>query len=423
MLSQALATASADGPRCVFVQMLVFGRTLAILRVASDDPEPRLSASIQLPDELPSLDELAADPNLPDMLDDGLGRALAAAVVDPLLADIAPGDRVVLCTTAPASRVPWHALPLADGRPWGARNVISQAPNATVLVRCLSQARPDGAALVIGDPTGDLPRGRDEARAIAEALGVTPLLGGEATLGAVAAALAGQAPALLHFACHGDVDEVDSTRSALLLAPEDPSDDGRLTVTALGGAALAGTRAFLSACDLAVADGPTRTEVFGMPRALLAAGAGAVVAGIWRVDDTATQLLMQRCHRDMATQPLADALASAQHWLRGLTVADVVAMAEAALAAELPQDRRARLLRHIAVEQVRAGDLPAAGATLRRLLADTDEDLAPAEHAQARHYLALLADVGDPLAPPDYAMRPFAPMRLWAPFVVTGDWR
>jgi tetratricopeptide (TPR) repeat protein len=435
-LHRSLQRTHEGARRCVFIHLVALGRDLIPVRVASDDHAPRLLSPLRWPDGLPALgDPGVSGEALADLVEalDALDEVNAGGSlpgdddrrsgwIAPLLTDLAPGDHVVLCTTGAVSRLPWHAMAV-DGAPWCERNPISFAPSATALVRCLSLPWPTGAPLVVGDPTGDLPRGRDEARAVAEVLGVKPLLGSTATTGLVRAALTDATPAWLHFACHGDVDQADATRSALLLAPEDPSDDGRLTMAALGAVTLTGTRAVLSACDTAVSDGPTTMEVFGMPRAMLAAGARAVIASLWKADDTATQLLMQHCYQLLPSMSLAQAMAQAQGWLRTLSVADVIAWAEAALADDPPPDQRARLLRHIAVEQVRADDRQAAAGTLKRLLAEVDEGQAAAEHAQARRYLALLTASGEPLAAPDYGSRPFAPTRTWAPFVVMGDWR
>lgn len=63
-------------------------------------------------------------------------------------------------------------------------------------------------------------------------------------------------------------------------------------------------------------------------RAFLVAGAGAVVATLWRVDDLATGLLIGKLFDLLAGQArpsLADALRQAQRWLRTeVTVARVV---------------------------------------------------------------------------------------------------
>lgn len=71
----------------------------------------------------------------------------------------------------------------------------------------------------------------------------------------------------------------------------------------------------LSACQSGL--GPiTPDGVFGLQRGLKKAGAGAIVASLWNVDDRATRLLMTAFYRNMATGMVpAQALASARDTL------------------------------------------------------------------------------------------------------------
>ena len=68
-----------------------------------------------------------------------------------------------------------------------------------------------GTALIVGNPTNDLPRAEEEAIRIAELFGVTPLLGKQATKKTVMEKLPNAR--LIHFACHGE-----SEGKALVLA-------------------------------------------------------------------------------------------------------------------------------------------------------------------------------------------------------------
>ena len=66
------------------------------------------------------------------------------------------------------------------------------------------KARDFRNALVVGNPTNDLPRAEEEAKRIADILGVTPLVKDEATKKAVLERLPNAQ--LIHFACHGERD-------------------------------------------------------------------------------------------------------------------------------------------------------------------------------------------------------------------------
>ena len=58
-------------------------------------------------------------------------------------------------------------------------------------------------------------------------------------------------------------------------------------------------------------------EVLGLTEAFLFAGAGAVVSTLWRVDDRASSLLMERFYRHLAELPPEEALRRAQLDLLG----------------------------------------------------------------------------------------------------------
>ncbi len=70
----------------------------------------------------------------------------------------------------------------------------------------------------------------------------------------------------------------------------------------------------------------------GFARALLTSGARSVCLSLWKVDDTATALLMQRFYANLlgqrpglaAPMPKAEALQEARYWLRGLHRAEAL---------------------------------------------------------------------------------------------------
>lgn len=131
-------------------------------------------------------------------------------------------------------------------------------------------------ALVVGDPRGDLPRARAEARSVARALGVEPVLGGAARREAVIAGLA--TTGLFHYAGHGTFGG-DAWGGELLLA-----DDGTLRtgdVLALPGVP---PRVVLSGCDTARSPA-TRVENLGLAQAFVVAGSRVVVAAARPVSD------------------------------------------------------------------------------------------------------------------------------------------
>jgi tetratricopeptide (TPR) repeat protein len=145
---------------------------------------------------------------------------------------------------------------------------------------------------------------------------------------------------LLHFATHGHIDEDSPVRSALILSRDhlpDPLEqarsgrkvqDGRLTVqTILTDWRLDADLVVLSACETALGKDAGGNGLLGFAHAFLARGARSVVLSRWKVDDTATALLMVRFYENLLgkrqglSQPLprAEALAEAKRWLRELS--------------------------------------------------------------------------------------------------------
>jgi CHAT domain len=232
-------------------------------------------------------------------------RALAAAVLDPLLDRVGDRDLVVVPTGLLVT-VPWSMLPGCAGRP------VTVAPSATAwhaAWRRLASGPPDagtlpgaGALLVAGPGNA---RGEAEVRAIA---GLRPqstvLSGPSATPSATLEALG--TATVAHLAAHGHHQAENALFSALDLA------GGPLLGYDLPGAGRTPPMVVLSSCDLGLSDVRPGDETFGMATALLAAGTATVVASVARVADDAAMAVMVRYHRGIVTgRSPAAALAAA----------------------------------------------------------------------------------------------------------------
>jgi CHAT domain-containing protein len=237
-------------------------------------------------------------------------------------------ERVVLVPQGPLFLLPLHACP-----PPGGDYTVGYAPAGAVLARLAGedegQARPPARALVVANPTGDLPHTPSEALAVAGALGgATTLWEEEATQARVAEA-AGRA-GVIHFSGHGVYEWGAPEQSGLVLRdPRTGEGVDRFTVAEMGEQLRLGrTRLVtLSACETGVTEvrRGLADEYIGLPGVLLQAGARAVVASLWAVDDLATALLMGRFYAEWrgGAVPVAEALQRAQGWLRTRTRAQV----------------------------------------------------------------------------------------------------
>jgi len=157
------------------------------------------------------------------------------------------------------------------------------------LNQVLRMAQGFSGPLVVGDPTADLPAAEKEARAVADVLGVKPLIGPEATTETVLRAIY-DAP-IIHLAAHAWFDEVDPLESRILVA------DGTISARDLVGSYCKAELVVLSSCEGGVASRVIGGEVSGLGHALLRVGARAVLASLWPVDDDATAFLMGAFYR------------------------------------------------------------------------------------------------------------------------------
>ena len=201
----------------------------------------------------------------------------------------------------------------------------------------------------------------------------------------------------IHLATHGVIDESVPCRSAVILTQSglpDPLEqalshkpvfDGRLLVREIQrGWDLKAELVTLSACETALGRDAGGEGFVGFTQALLMSGTRSVCLSLWKVDDTATALLMQRFYANLLgvrpglSQPLpkAEALAEARAWLRGLRRVEVTGLAA----------------------MLSGGEARYAGAPRRK----------PAPQS-----LGVPAGAADD--------RPYAQPYYWAAFVLTGD--
>jgi tetratricopeptide (TPR) repeat protein len=151
----------------------------------------------------------------------------------------------------------------------------------------------------------------------------------------------------IHLATHGVIDEEIPARSAVILTQaglpdpleqvlhQKPVFDGRLLVREIQHDwELKAELVTLSACETALGREAGGEGFVGFTQALLMSGARSVCLSLWKVDDTATALLMQRFYANMlgrqpgltAALPKAEALREAKVWLRMLRRADVLTL-------------------------------------------------------------------------------------------------
>ena len=151
----------------------------------------------------------------------------------------------------------------------------------------------------------------------------------------------------IHLATHGVINEDVPARSAVILTQTglpDPLEqalankpvyDGRLSVREIQhGWDLKAELVTLSACETALGRDLGGEGFVGFTQALLMSGARSVCLSLWKVDDTATALLMQRFYANLlgrlaglkSPMAKAEALREAKAWLRGLRRSEALAL-------------------------------------------------------------------------------------------------
>lgn len=301
-----------------------------------------------------------------------------------------------------------HYLPfaaLSDGRRFLIDDhVLSVLPSASSLAHIKQNAvgRTPAPPLILGNPAtvepglDPLPYAEREARAVADLYQTVPLLGAAATEGALRQQVA-QA-GLVHLAAHGRFDAGAPLASVVYLAPDalgpegatTRGQDGRLEVGEIYGLDLGrADLVVLSACETQRGALSAGDELVGLTRAFFFARTPSVIATLWKVDDRATGLLMERFHTYLrAGMSKGEALQQAQlsvretypnpsHWAAFVLSGD-------AGASTLPVDSQPSLWPWLA-----GGALVVAGATtsgvalarrrVRRTPSDGDGTRAPAQ--------------------------------------------
>lgn len=289
------------------------------------------------------------------------GFALRAALLDPLLPALGGRTRLLVSPDGQLARLPFAALPTANGQLLADQYQISYVSTGRDALRFATTVPTRSEApLVLCDPDFDLgsvslsgttagrishdlrsglgglqrlPGTLAEGRAVGRLLRVEPRHGPEAVKRSFLAACV--SPRILHLATHGffledqhldldrelwgrmlgddgrlsaDVGENPLLRSGLVLAgantflrgdsTSEDADNGLLTALDVTGLDLLGTElVVLSACETGLGDVQVGEGVIGLQRAFTIAGAQTLVMSLWSVDDEATRELMVEFYR------------------------------------------------------------------------------------------------------------------------------
>jgi CHAT domain-containing protein len=281
------------------------------------------------------------------------GAELHRMLVAPAAAYLAGVDRLVVVPDAFLWYLPFEALVTEAGSGTAPQPApffwqyaqakyladsyrVVYAPSATAWVRLASAGRsgrgfvslaPASAALRANGATPGLPplpSSRAEIAALAALFAPARTLAG-ADASEAGFRRAAEGARFVHFAAHGYLHRAQPDLSGVFLAPggtasaaEVPgADDGLLQAHEIKRLRYRSELVSLAACNSALGQFSRGEGLLGIGRAFLTSGARNVLVSLWRVNDAAGALLMQRFYAGVARdQSLSGALQSAKRSLR-----------------------------------------------------------------------------------------------------------
>jgi CHAT domain-containing protein len=234
-------------------------------------------------------------------------REMFLLLVEPMLKWVKSGTLVII-PHEELHHVPFQVFQdPSDGRFLVEKIRVSYAPSATVLGRLKQGGGLAGSSMLAVAGPG-LVEAEAEIKTIARlypAGRVTLLLGTAATTEEVTRRVASQE--VLHLAAHGVFDPVNPLLSSIELRSSSGAD-GHLTAAQMYGLQLGRARLVtLSACETGRAEATHAGEVIGIQRALIYAGAGALLLTQWKVDSASAAFWMETFYREAAQAPLPEA--------------------------------------------------------------------------------------------------------------------
>jgi CHAT domain-containing protein/tetratricopeptide (TPR) repeat protein len=247
-----------------------------------------------------------------------LCRALYQALIAPIAHMVSNYHRIYLVPHGPLHYVPFALLTAADGETFlrahgpqliygfSATFLFQRTKTDTVwqLNQCLALGYNGTSAVALS-------HAEREARRVVELCQGLAITGAAVTKAEVLRYIGHYR--IVHIACHGDFNPFSPLDSALYLAP-----DEKLTAEEIiDSLRIQCDLVVLSACESGLSAVQRGDELLGLPRAFVYAGARAIIATQWRVDDQVTYHLMEQFYQALLQgHDSASALTMAQFHIR-----------------------------------------------------------------------------------------------------------
>jgi CHAT domain-containing protein len=173
---------------------------------------------------------------------------------------------------------------------------LSIAPASSLLEFIIKKRKPDASRfLAFANPATDkisLPFAEKEVQAVESLFAAKQVFSRTDATKTRLSSLSSEFN-VVHFACHGEFNDMQPLQSGLLLA-QDGDDDGLLRIPDVFGLNLQKANLVtLSACETALTKVRGGEDWAGMSRGFIYAGTPSILATLWSVDDKSTSILMR----------------------------------------------------------------------------------------------------------------------------------
>jgi CHAT domain-containing protein len=289
---------------------VVMGEKLVLWHINGSEVEVKdvFLPHVQLIKKTAALREsLVAPRDDPDAkFDEVTSRQLFLFLIQPVLSYI-KNNHLIIIPQEELNSIPFQALQNpATGKYLGESFAISYAPSATVLATLENKSPLKGGRLLaVADP--EIHDASEEVDAIGK------LYPGRSKVVAQTAVNTADIKTwvsdynVIHLSVHGTFNASDPLLSYLQFK-EAPPDSGRLTAAEMFGLPLQrNSLVVLSACETGRVAATHASEVLGMVRSLLYAGAGNLVLSSWEVNARSTKLWMETFYKAGQTSAPAEA--------------------------------------------------------------------------------------------------------------------
>ncbi len=251
-----------------------------------------------------------------------LGKSVWPSIINLIPTDI---NNLILMPSSGFNVLPLHAARLSDGSQIDELFNVTYAPSIGLLQQVLEHNSVNYHYADLGqavNPTADmyLPFTIIEAHEIAKSFdrSINIVSGDKSTVKHVRDLL--MDCHIFHFSGHGFYDTLEPFRSGIICS----SESKKAEILSLGNilnsiGSIKSKFIILSACETGQVQAyDVLNDFLGLPGGFIVAGANAVIATLWRVDDLPTCLLLEKFFRlwNKGSRSVPEALAAAQQWMR-----------------------------------------------------------------------------------------------------------